>query len=409
MQTEVKGRIAEAWQEQGRHHCELIKGAKSYLLRTENPEIARSLQVGKIVHVRASSDGIIAHLETLGGPQEGCWNPLSDALRWQRSSRNHSLLARQTIIQTVREDLYSEGFFEADTPLLVKGTCPDSNIGSLELEGGYLVTSTEYQIKRLIVGGFEKVFTLTKNFRAKDQGRFHSIEFTMLEWARAYESLHAIEEDALRFIRKAFSRLYPDKHTLHFNGHEIDFMGRPWQRFSVREALEKYLGMKNVADFALEPLAQSAKEANVAIPPQFLADKYSTITYLLDRLQSHLGIETPTFLQEWPKYLTTSAPMSKKDPDAAERSELYIGGVEVADGFPFLTDPHLQRELFLEELERRKAEGIPLVSLDDQYLQALEQGLPPGAGMALGLDRLVMALTGKSSLAEVQAFSWDEL
>lgn len=340
-------------------------------------------------------------------------NTCEDNNRWKKKtgkvSRMFRLHQRHHIIAAIREDLYSQNFLEIETPLLVKGACPDTHIDSFEVGEGYLATSTEYQIKRMIVGGFEKVFTLTKNFRAHDRGRFHSTEFTMLEWARAFESLNAIEEDTIRFIRKAFCKLYPDQTSLNFNGHTIDFLTKPWERITVRQALQMYLGLHDLEDFSLKPLLRSSKEAGLVLPADICLDTNLMISYLLDMLQPYLGIETPTFLLEWPAYLTSSAPISCKDPFVAERSELYIGGIEIADGFPFLRDAKLQMELFRQELEKRKERQKPLVSIDENYLKALDQGLPDGAGMALGIDRLVMVLTGSNRIADVQAFDWDEL
>lgn len=337
----------------------------------------------------------------------------ADAIRWKKTtdgpSRMSRLVQRHQIMAAIREDLYNQHFLEIETPLLVKGTCPDIHIDSVQAGDGYLVTSTEYQIKRMIVGGFEKVFTLTKNFRAHDRGRFHSTEFTMLEWARAFETLEKIEEDAVRFICKAFRQLYPNQTSLKFNGHAIDFLGSPWERLTVQEALSKHLGLKELEDFSLKPLLSACKGAGLDLPESLCHDKHLVITYVMDLLQSHLGISTPTFLQEWPAFLTSSAPISLKDPHVAERSELYIGGIEIADGFPFLTDAKLQRKLFQDALEHRKTEHKPQVTIDECYLKALDEGLPNGAGMALGVDRLVMVLTGASRLADVQAFDWDEL
>ncbi len=256
------------------------------------------------------------------------------------------LRQRELITRAVREDLYGQDFLEVETPLLVKGTCPDVHIDSIRAGDGYLVTSTEYQIKRLIIGGFEKLFTLTKNFRANDRGRYHSTEFTMLEWARAFDTLHSIEEDAIRFIRKALSALYPNKNSIHLAGHDIDIMTKPWERLTVREAFRMHLGLENLEDFSLEALVKASKKADIALPANFESDKHLVMSYLFEQLNPSLGMKTPTFLQEWPAYLTSSAPIMACDPHVAERSELYIGGIEIADGFPFLTDAALQQELF---------------------------------------------------------------
>lgn len=332
------------------------------------------------------------------------WNLLVDG-----ESRKERLWQRQQIIRAIREDLYSQNFLEIETPLLVKGTCPDVHIESVQTDDGYLVTSTEYQIKRMIVGGFEQLFTLTKNFRAHDLGRYHSPEFTMLEWARANDTLHSIEEDAIRFIRKAFRALHPTANSVQCNGYEIDIMDKPWERLTVREAFKKHLGLDDLGDFSLTPLLKACKNAHLLLPQGFDHDKYLVISYLFEQLNHFLGRHTPTFLLEWPAYLTTSAPIHAHDASVAKRSELYIGGIEIADGFPFLTDAKLQKALFNQELAVRKKSNKPSVTIDQKFIEALELGMPKGAGMALGIDRLVMVLTGSTKLSDIQAFSWDEL
>lgn len=318
------------------------------------------------------------------------------------------LWQRQQILSTIRHDLDTEGFLEIETPLLVKTTCPDAYIDTVEVGQHYLITSTEYQIKRLMTGGFEKVYTLTKNFRANDQGAYHSAEFTMLEWARAAESLKAIEKDTVRFIQKAFQKLYPGKTLLSFKGLTIDVMTQPWEHLTVREAFKRHLGLDDVADFSLEALCRAAQQAAIALPEPFKDDCCLVLSYLLDLLQPFLGKTVPTFLHEWPLYMTSSAPKNERDPFTAERSELYIGGIEISNGFPFLTDPQKQKELFANQLHKRAEIGKPAVAIDEKYVASLP-ALPKGAGMALGIDRLVMVLTGAKCLKDVQAFDWEEL
>lgn len=318
------------------------------------------------------------------------------------------LRKRQEIISTIREDLYEQNFLEVETPLLVKKTTPDTYIDSIPVNNGFLVTSTEYQIKRLIAAGLPKVFTLTKNFRQGDQGRYHSQEFTMLEWGRTFATLHDIEQDAIRFISKAFRRLYPTQKGLKFNENEIRFLAVDWEHLTVREAFREYLGMDNLEDFSLKPLLTASKKAGILLPEHFQNETPLVMSYLLDLLQKHLGKKVPTFLHEWPCYLTSSAPISETDPYVAERSELYIGGIEIANGFPFLRDSGKQRILFEKQLQKRKEIGKASLEFDEKYLESLKR-LPPGAGMALGIDRLAMILTEASSLAEVQTFTWEEL
>lgn len=322
--------------------------------------------------------------------------------------RKQRLYQRQQIISTIREDLYREGFLEVETPILVKNTTPDAFIDSVQAGDGYLITSTEYQVKRLIAGGFDKVFTLTKNFRAHDQGRYHSPEFTMIEWGRAFKTLSDIEEDAVRFIKKAFRLIHPKKDFLNFNGNEIHFLADPWDRLTVREAFRIHLALEDLGDFSLECLCQASQKAGISLPDSFQYEKSLVISFLLDQLQSNLGKHRPTFLHEWPSYLTSSAPTSLNDPCVAERSELYIGGIEIANGFPFLTDPRKQKVLFEKQQNERKALGKPVVPMDEKYIESLKK-LPEGVGMALGIDRLVMVLTEAKKLSDVQTFEWEEL
>lgn len=322
--------------------------------------------------------------------------------------RHQRLKLRHKILSCIRDYFNSEAFLEAEIPLLVKKTTPDTYIDSIQADGGYLTTSTEYQIKRLMADGLERVYTLTKNFRANDSGRYHSPEFTMLEWGRSHASLNDIEEDAVLFIRKAFRELYPHQDSLNFNGNEINFMSSPWEHLTVREAFQKHLGIENLGDFSLENLCKASEEAGLELPYDFRKERSLAISFLLDRLQSCLGKQTPTFLHAWPSYLTSSAPISTGDPHIAERCELYIGGIEIANGFPFLTDPQKQRELFEEQNIKRRELGKPTIEVDEKYVQALSK-LPHGAGMALGVDRLVMILTQASQLSDVQAFDWDDL
>ncbi len=433
MKTQLKGRIIEVGREtrenpetrktQDIHWIELFSESVSRVLILP-PEIAaqglspQDLTQGQLVTVSIDSQDRVVSIETIGTPPTH-WDPLSDALRWRRplgkKSRMAKLRQRQEILSAIRNFLYDLDYLEVETPLLVKGTCPDSHIESIPAgskgtdSAGYLVTSTEYQIKRLMVGGFEKVFTLTKNFRANDRGRFHASEFTMIEWARAYGDLDEIEKDAEGFIKKAFAALYPRHTFLEFQGERIDLMQSTWERITVREAFEKYLGMTDLQNFSGETLLKSADRAGIKVPENFVSDPHLTLSYLLDQLQPHLGRATPTFLREWPAFMTSSGQVNPSDPTVSERSELYICGIEIADGFPFLTDAELQKQFFERELERRKDHGQPRVTTDERYLDALKQGIPPGAGMALGIDRLVLVLTQSDALAEVQAFSWDEI
>lgn len=285
-------------------------------------------------------------------------------------------MERHRIVRALRRYLDREGFLEVQAPVLVRGTCPDRGLDSFAVgEDRYLCTSTEYHIKRLIVGGFPRVYTLGPNFRRGDHGERHNPEFTMLEWGRAGASMDRIERDAQALVNEAA-------------GFE-----RPFERVTVRDAIARHLGVD--VDFSVTGVG--AAVATLGGPRDWDAD--AQLSWLLDALQPHLGRERPVFLVEWPGGQTSSADA------ASERAELFIDGVEISDGFRFATDAAAVRTGFRAHLGRR---GEP-VALDERYLAALEEGLPPGAGMALGVDRLVMVLTGARRLRDVMAFGWEEL
>lgn len=407
--TSLQGRILEAFRDGDVAQVVIIAGVKRRALKLHF-EIALP-PVGSLVAVQVDERGEVSSLINLGGPEAGVWDPNGDVLRWravrQKRTRLELLRDRQEILREIREDLYAQEFLEVQTPLLVPASCPDLHIDSITAEGGYLVTSTEYQLKRLIVGGIDKLFSLTQNFRAGDLGQRHNPEFTMLEWARAFAPLAAIEEDVERFTRRAFTRLHKNRSELTYRGSTIDIL-KPWERLTVREAFERYLGVVVASDFSLTSLQRGAARAGLEVPEFLSQDAHSFTTYLLDRVQPYLGQRVPTFLREWPAFMTSSAELQSNNPALAQRSELYIGGLEIADGFPSLRDVKTQEELFARELARRAEAGKPAITLDTKYLEALRQGIPPGAGMALGIDRLVMVLTEQDDIRDVLAFAWDE-
>lgn len=346
-------------------------------------------------------------------PAPGAVHAGSDALRWRRPtdspSRMETLWARQSIVRAIRDYFHDEGFLEVQAPLLVKGACPDAHLDPLRIGvDAYLTTSTEYQLKRMIVGGFDKVFTLTQNFRGGDRGDRHNPEFTMLEWARTHASLAVIERDAEALVKRAFRAVHPVASSLRWAGREIVIDG-PWERVTVRDALARHLDLHAAPDLAPASLRAEVARLGLDVPASFLADDALLVSFLLDAIQPHLGAPAPAFLGAWPAFMTSSAALLDGAPALADRSELLIAGLELSDGFPSLRDPDLQARLFDRENARRRDEGRAEVALDERYLAALREGLPPGAGMALGVDRLVMILTGREEIRDVLALGWDEL
>jgi elongation factor P--(R)-beta-lysine ligase len=349
--------------------------------------------------------------ELIGRAQAGAWLSESDALRWRRPlphqniSRMEILRKRHLIRQAVRGYLDNEEFIEIDAPLLVHGTTPDVAVESFSLDDRYLVTSTEYQMKRLAVGGMEKIYSLSQNFRPGDGGTYRNPEFTMLEWGRVGEQMSAIEKDA-EGLTLAAMRALGLADTLSYQGQRIT-MRAPWKRMSVVDAIAKTTGYV-MQDFEASSCAEAVRAAGMEMRSEWEAHGDFLFSILMDHIQPQLGREHPVFITEWPLSQTTSAQEDGKSKRAV-RSELFIAGIELSDGFAGLADPCLQMQFFSYMEAKRAADKQQAVKLDQRYMDAMRLGAPYGAGMALGFDRLVMLLTDQPHIHNVLAFNWDEV
>ncbi|MDD3370676.1 MAG: hypothetical protein PHE27_02500 [Alphaproteobacteria bacterium] len=337
---------------------------------------------------------------------------VNDTQRWQRPissqggpSRMDILRRRHIVRRAVRDYLDSEGFIEIDAPMLVHGAAPEPAIDSFKIEDRYLISSTEYQLKRLEIGGLHKLYSLTQNFRRGDTGRYRNPEFTMLEWGRTGSKMDQIEADAERLTLAALNALELPLHLPYADG-VID-MRAPWERQSVAEAIERATGAA-MNDFDLPSCRKAAETAGLEIHKEWAEDRDFLFSLVMDHIQPQLGASRPTFLTDWPDFQTASAAPNEAEPGNASRSELFIGGVEIADGFVGVSDAGVQKELFDKALARRAQEGMSPVDLDGKYLESLRESPFHGAGMALGFDRLVMILTGQTHIGTVLAFAWDE-
>jgi lysyl-tRNA synthetase class 2 len=319
-------------------------------------------------------------------------------------AKNEILRRRHAIRQAVRAYLNGQGYIEIDAPLLVRGTTPDPAVESFAVGDRYLATSTEYQMKRLAIGGMEKIYSLTQNFRAGDAvGAFRNPEFTMLEFGRVGTGMAAIEKDAEGFVTAAMAALSLGD-TITYQGRKID-MRTPWERISVAEAITGATGIAFEA-FDLENCRRAVEALGIEIRQDWAEDRDFLFSLLMDAIQPKLGADRPVFLRNWPLYETTSA--ASEDGLTADRSELFIAGIELSDGFAALADADIQAYFFEMARQRRAANGQQPVELDQKYLTAMRDTKMFGAGMALGFDRLVMLLTDSAHIRDVLAFHWDD-
>jgi len=317
---------------------------------------------------------------------------------------------RSRVITAFREFLIGRGFLEVETPMmqplaggaLARPFVTHHNALDMRL---FMRIAPELYLKRLTVGGIEKVFEINRNFRNEGISTQHNPEFTMLEfyWAYAdYNDLMTLTEEMLPFVaRKAEAG---DEVT--FNGHAISFTP-PFRRLSLREAARAAASRRLGAEVAPETLrsadqaAALAAKLDVPIAPGMGAGKIAAQIF---EALCEADLIQPTFVYDFP---TEVSPLSKQrpdDPDTVERFELYAGGFELANAFSELNDPVEQRRRFEEQLKSRAGGDEEAHAMDEDYIRALEFGMPPAGGEGVGIDRLVMLLTGSPSIRDVILF-----
>jgi lysyl-tRNA synthetase class 2 len=317
---------------------------------------------------------------------------------------------RSRTLAAIRSFLNARGYLEVETPMmqpiaggaLARPFVTHHNTLDLQL---YLRVAPELYLKRLTVGGIERVYEINRNFRNEGISTQHNPEFTMLEFYQAYSDYHelmAMTEEMLAFV--AHEAVGTDQIT--FNGQKISLVP-PYRRVSLREGARvkatERLGVA-VADADLrraDSAAAIAGKLGVEVQPSWGAGRITTDIF--ERVYEEDLIQ-PTFVYDFP---TEVSPLSKQkpdDPDTVERFELYIGGFEVANAFSELNDPAEQRRRFEAQLADRAAGNFEAHAMDEDYIRALEYGLPPTGGEGVGIDRLVMLLTYSPSIRDVILF-----
>lgn len=298
------------------------------------------------------------------------------------------LRQRSMLLQAIRSFFLDRGYLEVDTPLRLPVLIPEANILPFTSEDWYLQTSPELCMKRLLAGGCEKLFQICHCFRKEEQGRYHQSEFCMLEWYQSGWDYTNLMEECEALIRQVCRNLEGfdglAEATLLRSGHRIR-LDCPWERLTVKEAFELYA-------------------------PVDLADALETGRFdehLVEAVEPNLGWRQPVFLCDYPLELAALSREKSNNPGVAERFELYIAGLELANGFSELTDAVEQRRRFDEERERA-ARHFGAMAMPEKFLHDL-QGLGEAAGIALGVDRLLLLLSGKEHLREVLPFDQDEL
>jgi len=309
---------------------------------------------------------------------------MTDDHSWRLVAKLDELRLRARMIQAVRRFFQERDFLEVETPLLIPAPAPEVHIDAVAAGDWFLQTSPELCMKRLLAAGYGKIYQICKCFRLGERGERHLPEFTILEWYRANADYRALMDDCEDLLLGIAVELGISGFVSRQGGRVM--LDKPWERITVEDAFIRYAGM----DVA-EALARDCFEE-----------------LLTAEVEPHLGVDTPVFLYDYPREQSALARLKEDDPTIAERFELYIDGMEIANAFSELTDAAEQRRRFEEACRERKQRGASVYPLPEHFLESLPH-MPPSAGIALGVDRLAMLFAGKKRMDDVVAFTPESL
>ncbi|MCC9607532.1 EF-P lysine aminoacylase GenX [Blastopirellula sp. JC732] len=322
------------------------------------------------------------------------------AAAWRPTCSLEMLRARSELLQQIRQFFLSRDFLEVETPLLSHDSVIDRHLDPLSVtlfgdprtpdvgKQAWLQTSPEFGMKRLLAAGAEKIFQLCKAFRGGEVGQRHNVEFTMLEWYRVGDDYAA--------GRKLLADL------------ASEILGSDIEMLTYAEAFDRYAKIDPHRASGGE-LLEAARKRQITMPESYDdSDRDLLLELLLTELvEPHLGESVPTILYDYPASQAALAQVSGGVPPVAERFELYVRGIELANGYHELLDPQLLRSRNQANNRARGEDGKYLLPEESRLLKAMEHGLPACSGTALGVDRLLMVKTGAAALADVLTFPID--
>ncbi|MFA6537285.1 MAG: EF-P lysine aminoacylase EpmA [Patescibacteria group bacterium] len=339
----------------------------------------------------------------------------SHVLKINENKKN--LEKRFFILKSIRKFFDKQNFTEIEAPLIVKYAGQEPNIEPMMLkvhdENGrefqaFLHTSPEYTMKKMLSAGFDKIFFLGKTFRDYESfGGTHNPEFTMIEWYRKYCDFNKIMDDTEGLFKFVSKKLKKSKFK--FADKEFfNFINQKWQRVSTKQLFKKYVKV-NLDDYLTkEKMAKLCQDLKIKFSK---GERFEELFYriFLEKIEPNLGFDKPTIVYNYPATMAALSRISKKDKRYAERFEVYFKGLELANAYSELTDAQEQQKRLLEEKKINEKIKHNLVDLDKDFLEALQIGLPECAGIALGVDRLVMALSGCEEINNVLTLGMKDL
>jgi len=312
-------------------------------------------------------------------------------------------IKRSKVVQSIRNFLDDKGFLEVQTPIMqpipggatARPFITHHNTLHRDL---YLRIATELYLKRLIVGGLEKVYELGCDFRNEGISTKHNPEFTMLELYEAYGDYYSMmqitEELIVYILKNVLGSL-----EIEFRGNKIDFTP-PWKRISMYKAIEDAVGIR-VDKMSPKDFSKVVKEYNLNIKGSI--NRGEIINELFEKFVEPTLIQ-PTFILDYPLEISPLSKQKKDNPELVERFELFVNSMELANAFTELNDPAEQKRRFEEQVAKREAGDMESHFMDEDYIEALEYGMPPTGGLGIGIDRLIMLLTNSDSIKEVILF-----
>jgi len=378
-----------------------IIGAEGFLFKTKTGEL--SVKVKKIHLLTKSIRPLPDKFHGLTDQETRYRQRYLDLIANEET--RHTFLVRAKITDTIREFLKERAFLEVETPMMqvlaggaaAKPFITHHHALNMPL---YLRVAPELYLKRLVIGGFERVFEINRNFRNEGLSTRHNPEFTMLEFYQAYADYHDLmdlTEDMFRQIAQAVL----GKNTFSYQGIDFDF-SKPFARLTLKESIFKCNPDLKEADIAtLAAAKKTAKKLDIAIQESFGLGKVQVEIFEKTVEQQ---LTQPTFITEYPAEVSPLARLNDANPFVTDRFELFLAGREIANGFSELNDPEDQAERFQQQMADKAAGDEEAMPYDADYITALEHGLPPTAGEGIGIDRLVMLFTDSPSIRDVILF-----
>ena len=334
--------------------------------------------------------------------RENWWHP--DAFE----RRADALVCRAGAVKTLRDFFDRRGYVEVETPALQISPGMEPHLTAFEtslhdIAGTsrpvYLHTSPEFAMKKLLAAGMQRIFQLARVFRDGERSVRHHPEFTMLEWYRVGAGWRDLAEEAAEFVRHVCGPV------ARYNGQTCD-LAQPWEFLSVQEAFERHAGV-DLLETASDPQAPDTEWLRLSADGIGIrtaeTDTWEDIFFriYLDRIEPHLGIGRAIVLHSYPASMAALSRISPDDPRVSDRFEIFICGLELANGYGELTDAAEQRDRFAAMTAQRVSQGVRTYPVDEEFLAALESGIPDCAGIALGFDRLVMLAAGADRIEDV--------